>query len=60
AGMVFTIEPMLRLPDEHVGVRLEDMLLITPTGYENLSESLPIEVDEIERFMAGPLPAELR
>lgn len=59
-GMVFTIEPMLRLPDEHVGVRLEDMLLITPTGYENLSGSLPIEVDEIERFMAGPLPAELR
>lgn len=59
-GMVFTIEPMLRLPGEHVAVRLEDMLLITPTGYENLSASLPIEVDEIERFMAKPLPADLR
>lgn len=59
-GMVFTIEPMMRLPDEHVAVRLEDMLLITPDGYENLSASLPIEVDDIEKFMAAPLPADLR
>jgi Xaa-Pro aminopeptidase len=59
-GMIFTIEPMLRLPEEHVGVRLEDMLLITPDGYENLSGSVPIEVSDIEKFMASPLPAELR
>ncbi|MBU3076841.1 aminopeptidase P N-terminal domain-containing protein [Sphingomonas quercus] len=59
-GMVFTIEPMLRLPGEHVAVRLEDMLLITATGYENLSASVPVEIDEVERFMARPLPAALR
>lgn len=59
-GMVFTIEPMLRLPAEHVGLRLEDMLLITPEGYENLSAELPVEVDAIEKLKAGPLPAALR
>jgi Xaa-Pro aminopeptidase len=59
-GMIFTIEPMLRLPDEHIGVRLEDMLLITSDGYENLSSSVPIEVSGIEKFMADPLPAELQ
>ncbi|ADW71030.1 aminopeptidase P N-terminal domain-containing protein [Granulicella tundricola] len=59
-GMVFTIEPMLRLPEEHVAVRLEDMLLITPSGYENLSRSVPIEVTDIEKFMAAPLPKDLQ
>ena len=59
-GMIFTIEPMLRLPDEHVAIRLEDMLLITEQGYENLSGSVPIEIADIERFMAGPLPRDLR
>jgi Xaa-Pro aminopeptidase len=51
-GRVFTIEPQMRLEDEHLGVRLEDMILITDTGYENLSASVPIEVADIERMMA--------
>jgi Xaa-Pro aminopeptidase len=51
-GRVFTIEPQMRLEDEHLGVRLEDMILITETGYENLSASVPIEVADIERLMA--------
>ncbi len=51
-GRVFTIEPQMRLEDEHLGVRLEDMILITDTGYENLSASVPIEVADIERLMA--------
>lgn len=59
-GMIFTIEPMLRLPAEHVAIRLEDMLLITPDGYENFSKSVPIEPDDIERFKAAPLPADLQ
>ena len=42
----------MRLEDEHLGVRLEDMILITDTGYENLSASVPIEVADIERLMA--------
>lgn len=59
-GMIFTIEPELRIPEEHVGYRLEDMLLMTPDGYENLSRSVPIEPSDIEKFMAAPLPADLR
>jgi Xaa-Pro aminopeptidase len=59
-GMIFTIEPELRIPEEHVGYRLEDMLLITPDGYENLSGSVPVEASDIEKFTAAPLPADLR
>jgi Xaa-Pro aminopeptidase len=53
-GRVFTIEPQMRLEDEHLGVRLEDMVVITDTGYENLSASVPIEIADIERLMARP------
>ena len=52
-GRVFTIEPQMRLEDEHLGVRLEDMILITDTGYENLSQFVPIEVLDIERLMSA-------
>ena len=40
-GMVFTIEPALTIPGDRVYIRLEDMILITPTGYENLSDLAP-------------------
>src|SRR5207244_13628273 len=52
-GMVFTIEPAMLIPDEHIGIRLEDMILITDSGYENLSASVPIEIDAIEAVMRG-------
>ena len=52
-GQVFTIEPAMRLPDEHIGIRLEDMILITGSGYENLSASVPIEIEAIEALMRG-------
>jgi Xaa-Pro aminopeptidase len=51
-GMIFTIEPALTIPDDRVYVRLEDMILITPNGYENLSSSVPMEVADIEKLMA--------
>jgi Xaa-Pro aminopeptidase len=53
-GMVFTIEPAMQIPDEHIGIRLEDMILITDTGYENLSAFVPIEIADIEKTMAEP------
>ena len=43
----------MRLEDEHLGVRLEDMILITDTGYENLSRFVPIEVRDIEMLMSA-------
>ena len=52
-GMVFTIEPALTIPDDRVYVRLEDVIVITEAGYENLSESLPYEIADIEATMAA-------
>jgi len=53
-GRIFTIEPQMRIEEEHVGIRLEDMILITETGYENLSSAVPVEVNDIEKTMAEP------
>ena len=53
-GMVFTIEPALTIPEDRVYIRLEDMILITPTGYENMSGFAPIEIDAVEKLMAEP------
>jgi Xaa-Pro aminopeptidase len=53
-GMIFTIEPAMTIPDERVYIRLEDMILVTPTGYENLSSFVPVEIADIEKLMAEP------
>jgi Xaa-Pro aminopeptidase len=53
-GMVFTIEPALTIPEDRVYIRLEDMIVITPNGYENMSAFAPIEIDAIEKLMAEP------
>ena len=53
-GMVFTIEPALTIREDRVYVRLEDVIVITEAGYENLSESLPYEIADIEATMAAP------
>jgi Xaa-Pro aminopeptidase len=58
-GMVFTIEPALTIPEDRVYIRLEDMIVITPTGYENMSGFAPIEIDAIEKLMAEPGIAQL-
>ncbi|MCR6648154.1 MAG: aminopeptidase P family protein [Cellulomonas sp.] len=63
-GMVFTIEPGLyfksddlRVPEEYrgIGVRIEDDVLVTPDGNENLSAALPRDPDAVEAWMAGLL-----
>lgn len=51
-GMVITIEPGIYLPEESLGVRIEDMVVMTPTGYTLLTARLPRAPAEIERFMA--------
>ena len=53
-GMIFTIEPALTIADERIYVRLEDVILITETGYENLSAGLTMEIDGIEKAMKEP------
>ena len=51
-GMVVTIEPGLYIPEEKIGIRLEDTILITQDGAEVLSRRVPRETDLIERLMA--------
>jgi len=51
-NMVFTVEPGIYIPDEKMGVRLEDDVVITEKGAPfNLMRNIPIEVDEIEDLM---------
>ena len=51
-GMVITIEPGIYIPEENLGVRIEDDALVTEAGYKLLSERLARDPDEIERIMA--------
>ncbi|MEM9722524.1 MAG: aminopeptidase P N-terminal domain-containing protein [Bacteroidota bacterium] len=53
AGMVFTCEPGIYIPDEGFGVRIENDILVTDNGPVDLMESIPIEVEEIEALMRG-------
>jgi Xaa-Pro aminopeptidase len=53
-GQIFTIEPAMQIPEEHLGLRLEDVLLVTDTGVENLSADVPEDIADIERVMAEP------
>jgi Xaa-Pro aminopeptidase len=52
-GMVVTCEPGLYLAEEGIGVRLEDDILITETGHEVLSKSIPSTPDDIEAAITG-------
>ncbi len=51
-GMVITIEPGLYIEGESIGIRIEDDILVTKDGYENLSKDIIREVEEIEEFMS--------
>jgi Xaa-Pro aminopeptidase len=50
-GMVFTIEPGIYIPEENLGVRLENDVLITKNGNVDLMADIPIEADDIEAAM---------
>ena len=50
-GCVITNEPGLYIEEEGIGIRLENDLLITDNGCENLSIDIPIEIEEIESLM---------
>ena len=53
AGMVFTVEPGIYLPDEGFAVRLENMVIVRPEGNIDMLEQVPVEPDEIEKLMAA-------
>lgn len=52
AGMVFTCEPGIYIPEEGLGIRIENNILITKNGPVDLMKNIPIEVEEIETIMA--------
>ncbi|MCC6365491.1 MAG: aminopeptidase P family protein [Bryobacterales bacterium] len=51
-GMVITIEPGVYIPAENIGIRIEDMVLVTARGARVLSSALPRDPSEIERRLA--------
>lgn len=51
-GWVITVEPGIYIPDEGIGVRLENDVLVTADGPVDLSSHVPIEPDDIERLLA--------
>ncbi|PWU10358.1 MAG: peptidase M24 [Terriglobia bacterium] len=51
-GMVITIEPGIYIPEENIGIRLEDMVLITKQGARVLTAALPREAGDIEKALA--------
>jgi Xaa-Pro aminopeptidase len=52
-GMVFTIEPGIYLPEEGLGIRIEDDILVTGTRGEVLSSGIPRTVEDVEAAMAS-------
>ena len=54
AGMVFTVEPGIYIPEENLGIRLEDDYVIQESGEPiNLMKNIPIEIEDIEKWMAS-------
>lgn len=52
AGMVITIEPGIYIPQKQLGVRIEDDVLVTPSGARIMTDGLPRDADDVERWLA--------
>lgn len=50
-GMILTCEPGIYIPEENIGIRIENDVLVTEDGNIDLMQDIPIEVDEIEKIM---------
>jgi len=51
AGMVFSIDPMIWVPEEKLYIRMEDVVVVTEDGVENLSDNIPAEMDDLEKLI---------
>ncbi len=50
-GHVFSIDPQLWVPEETLYIRYEDVIVITETGYENFTDFLPTELNDLEKLV---------
>jgi Xaa-Pro aminopeptidase len=50
-GHVFSIDPQLRVPEENLYIRYEDVVVVTESGVENFTDFLPSELSDIERLV---------
>ena len=50
-GMIFTCEPGIYIPEEKLGIRIENDILITAKGPKDLMKKIPVEAEEIEELM---------
>ena len=52
-GAVITVEPGVYLPDRGFGVRIEDDVLVTESGYRLLSSRIPRKLEDVEAWVAA-------
>ena len=52
-GLVFAVDPQLRVPEENLYMRIEDTIVVTEDGIENMTRFAPSELDEIEKMIKG-------
>ena len=53
-GIVFSVDPQMRIPEERLYLRVEDTVVVTEDGCENLTAGAPLEMDEVEAIMREP------
>jgi Xaa-Pro aminopeptidase len=53
-GIVFSVDPQMRVPEERLYIRVEDTVVVTADGIENLTRDTPLELDDVEAAMREP------
>jgi Xaa-Pro aminopeptidase len=52
-GVVFSVDPQLRVPEENLYIRYEDVVVVTEKGVENFTDFLPAALEDLERAVTG-------
>ena len=50
-GTAFAVDPQMWIPEERLYIRVEDTVVVTADGIENLTSAAPLELDEVEAVM---------